>query len=247
MNNLLIDIGNSAIKIGTGNPGSSRIKLLNRSSYDKNNFETDFRRTFMDSKLNISPDKIGICALKDTDPKYLNFFFEKNFGKKPIFINRNLSLAFEINYSDGLGNDRICSAAGAVSLHKNRNNILIIDFGTAITYTMLSHRVLIGGMISPGIMTSLKSLVEKTTLPDVKLSFPKKLINNNTADNIRAGVLFQSLFSAERFITGSKKKYKNLYVIATGGYSKLMKSKTKLFDETDSNLVLKGINIIISG
>jgi pantothenate kinase type III len=59
-------------------------------------------------------------------------------------------------------------------------------------------------------------------------------------------VLFQSLFLVERFISETKRKYKDLYVIATGGFSKTIKSKTKLINWTDSNLVLKGINIIIS-
>lgn len=245
MNNLLIDIGNSDVKIGVGRPGISEIKFTGRFSYSKKDFNKDF--TFNFFNLNSAKDfgNIGISTLIDSNSNYLNKFFKNEFKLKPIFVNREINLPVRIDYSKGLGNDRICNAAAAVKIFR-RKNILIIDFGTATTYTMVSDKVISGGMISPGIRTSLVSLTAKTSLPEVKLNFPKSQFCKNTIDNIKAGVLYQSLYTAERIILESKKKYGDLLVVATGGYAKLISGRTKLINKVDQHLVLKGINYIIS-
>lgn len=183
--------------------------------------------------------------MNDDYTDFIEKYIHIKFKIEPIFISRKLKLPVSVKYSQSLGNDRICNAAAASVIY-NKKNTLIIDFGTATTFTLLSDKILTGGMILPGIKTSLLSLTGRTSLPEVNLTFPRSLINNNTIDNIRAGVLYQSLFSAERIIRETGKKYKGLFVIATGGYSKLISGKTGLINITDRYLALKGINIIIS-
>ena len=245
MINLLIDVGNSEIKTGIGSSINFRLEKVKRFPYEKKHFEKDIRLIF--SKLNpdIIPGRIGISLLKDADKNYLEFFFLRKYRIKPVFIRRDMKLPIRIKYSEGIGNDRICNAAAAAELYDYKN-IMVIDFGTATTFTLVSNNVLSGGIILPGIKTSLSSLTKKTSLPEVRLSFPKNLINSNTIDNIKAGVLYQSLYSAERIITEAARKYKGLYVIATGGFSKLISDKSKLINKTDRYLSLKGINTIIS-
>jgi len=246
MNNLLIDIGNSVIKVGEGGSDNPNAKLIKRFPYSKKSFKKDFVKNFKLNKMK-SFDKVGISLLKSKSHEkiFLSEYFIKSASKKPVFIHREMKMPIKIDYSKSLGNDRICNAAAAYKILK-KTNILIIDLGTATTYTLITNGTLIGGLISPGIKTSLDSLTDKTSLPSVRLSYPKKLINNNTLDNITAGVLYQSLFTVERIIMEVRKKYKNLYVIATGGNSQLVFKKTKLINVVDKNLVLKGINIIIS-
>lgn len=245
MNNLLIDIGNSDIKAASARAGGLQVKLLKRISYSKINFEKEF-----DSIINVlkfsGPEKIGISVLNNLNKKFLTGYFKKRFNVTPIFAGRDSQSKIKINYSESLGNDRICSAVAAQCIF-NKRNFLVIDFGTATTYTFVSDKTLLGGLISPGIKTSLNSLIENTKLPDVKLIFPKNLINNETTKNIQSGVLNQSLYSAERVIKEIAADYRNLFVIATGGYCGLIAGKTKLIDCVDRNLVLKGINFIISG
>ena len=242
--NLLIDIGNSQVKIATAVPDNESVKLLKRFPYSKSNFEHDFENSFPESKIK-SFNKAGISILQDGNEKYLTKFFKNHFDIKPVFINRKCELPFKISYSKELGNDRICNAAAAVSIFK-RKKLLIIDFGTATTYTLIINEILSGGLISPGIKTSLDSLIEKTSLPEVRLIFPKNLINKDTINNIRSGVLYQSLYSVERIITELRKKFNDLFVVATGGYSSLIYARTNLINIIDKNLVLKGINKIIS-
>ncbi len=195
--------------------------------------------------MNNNFDNAGISVLNDDYTDFIEKYIHIKFKIEPVFINRKLKLPVSVKYSKSLGNDRICNGAAASVIY-NKKNTLIIDFGTATTFTLMSDNILTGGMILPGIKTSLLSLTGMTSLPEVNLTFPRSLINNNTIDNIRAGVLYQSLFSAERIIRETGKKYKGLFVIATGGYSKLISGKTGLINITDRYLALKGINIIIS-
>lgn len=245
MYNLLIDIGNSNVKIARGNPGDFNIKLLKQFPYSKEDFMIDFKTKFKILKSIHSFSGAGISILEKENERFLSEYLGNIYGLQPVFINTTMNLPLKRRYSKGLGNDRICNAV-AGSVIYGKKNTLIVDFGTATTYTMVSNGALIGGMISPGIRTSLKALNENTALPEVNLTFPRKLINDNTLDNIRAGILYQSLFSLERTIQEVGKTFKDLFVIATGGYSSLLAERTSLVDTIDKNLVLKGINILIS-
>jgi len=245
MSNILIDFGNSDIKTAIGSPLNNRLKFIKRFSYEKKYFDKDIKLIFGNIYPGVIPEMIGISILKDADRNFLEKFFLRKYNLKPVFITRDMKLPISIRYSEGIGNDRICNAAAASELYDFKN-IMVIDFGTATTYTLISDNILTGGVILPGIKTSLNSLIKKTSLPEVNLNFPRNLINRNTSDNIKAGVLYQSLYSAERIITETAEKYKGLYVIATGGFSKLISDKTKLIDKTEMYLSLKGINIIIS-
>ncbi len=244
-NNLLIDIGNSDIKTGTGNSGTFSIRNIKRFPYSKSDFKKYFRNILNELFLKNSYDNTGISVLNENNTDFIEKYIYNKFKIRPVFINRKMKLPVSVKYSAGLGNDRICNAAAATVIYEKRNT-LIIDFGTATTFTLLSDKILTGGLILPGIKTSLLSLTERTNLPEVNLTFPESLINNNTIDNIKAGVLYQSLFSAERIIRETRKKYKGLFVIATGGYSKLISDKTGMINTTDRYLALKGINILIS-
>jgi len=244
MNNLLIDIGNSDIKAAASVSGTAEVKLLKRFSYSKNEFEKDLKKNFPDT-TGRTFNQIGISVLSNDNKKFLKEYFKTKYKITPRFVSDEIELPIRINYSKGLGNDRICNAVAAYLIY-GRKDMLVIDFGTATTYTLINGNILNGGLIAPGIKTSLSSLINNTSLPQVRLNFTKKLINTDTLNNIKAGVLFQSLFTVERIITELRKKHKGLYVISTGGYSKLISAKTKFINKTDSHLVLKGINLILS-
>jgi pantothenate kinase type III len=259
MINLLIDIGNSNIKTALG--FNSRILLFKRSGYSKKSFNRSFSNIINDFKHKYESLKskstfrknintinfTGISILDESLKDKITGFFEKSryFGNHDIvFISRDLKLPFGINYGAGLGNDRIANAAGAADISKRENN-LVIDFGTATTYTVITKKKLSGGMISPGIKSSLESMLNSTSLPVVTFKFPSRPVNNNTAGNIQAGIFFPALYTDERVITDLIKRYKDLFVIATGGHGKIFFERSGLIDKFDEKLSLKGIDYIL--
>lgn len=248
-NNLLIDIGNSHIKAAIGLQDAS-LKDIKKFEYDKKHQYEKLNHiisSFIKKSKNINEiTKVGISLLDLKIKPAIRNLIKTYFRSSLVFINKNIKLPIKINYSSTLGSDRICSAVAAFSKYKKRKKILIIDFGTATTINLLINGVFEGGMITPGVETSLHSLINKTTLPKVKFDSKVNLITNDTVNNIKSGIWFQNLFTVERIIQEIKKKHKNLFVIATGGLSHLIYHKTELINKIEKDLVLEGINYILN-
>ena len=239
--NLLIDIGNSGIKIAK----ASKNKILNikRFEYTGNDFVNiieNIPHFFPDNFL-----KVAVSSLNNKLKKKISEIIKRKFDLTPLFIDMKVNLPLKFKYSDTLGSDRICSAVAAFIKFNNKKNILVIDFGTATTFNLISNGNYLGGLISIGIQTSLKALAQNTTLPLVNFKNIPELINTNTESNIIAGAYYQNLFTAERVIREIRKKYKGLFVVATGGMSDLIMRKTGTIDIYEPNLVLDGLNLIL--
>ncbi len=238
--NLLLDFGNSNIKaaISTVN----RFKFIKNIPYQKNDFASIFSAFLNSQKTSISKAAISVSdtRLHSKAIKLLN-----KAGIKNVFsVNQVGSIPVKLKYGKSLGPDRICGAVASIFLNPDKKNILYVDFGTATTYNLIKNKSFIGGMIAPGIATSMNSLIKNTSLPKIKISIQKSLINKNTTSNIKAGVYFTALFTFEKVISELKIKNKDLYVIITGGLGKLIMQNTKSADSYDEHLVLKGIDII---
>lgn len=246
MQNLLLDIGNSDIKAASGTGGKNSVKLLKRFSYSKNHFESDLRDNLSElSRLNFI--SAGISIQDVTRKSNIKKIIRKIFNLTPVFIERKLisSLILKIDYAEGLGNDRICNAVAAKEIY-GRRNMLVIDFGTATTFTLLSDGILKGGLICPGLITSLQTLSMKTKLPVVNIKKPDKLFYKNTAGNINGGIYYHTFFAVKGIIREFRNEFRDLFVITTGGLSGMFFTGLAESVVNDKNLTLKGINIIIN-
>lgn len=245
MKNLLIDIGNSAIKSAIAEQGYMQIARVERKEYNKKSLLKEFDdhvRKYIDDKDIV---QAGISVLDKVLVFPLERIMKRHFGFSPTFIGPESKLPFDLLYEKTIGSDRLCSSTSAYFKTKS-DTILTIDFGTATTYTVIHKKELIGGMISPGIGTSYNALISKTALPESKLRFPKSPVSRKTLENIAGGVLFQSLYTTERYIEEISETYGETFVICTGGFSSMIMNKTDKIDKRDNTLVLEGINLIIS-
>jgi pantothenate kinase type III len=86
--------------------------------------------------------------------------------------------------------------------------------------------------------------MNKTTLPKVFLNAQAKLINNETEGAIVSGIVFQQVLFVQKAIEEYRKLFKDLYVVATGGGSEIIKQYKTGIDKFESNLVLEGLNHI---
>jgi len=246
MKRLLIDVGNTRIKGCIAN--ESRLGKIVSKYYSKidisrdfNNFLTQFKPKTELSKYITTFDTIDI-SLADRSLYSKVLYVCRDF--KTNIININTPLPIRIDYADTLGSDRICSAVGAYKKFTDRKNLLVIDFGTATTFNVISKGVFRGGMISTGIRTSADALMTKTTLPKVFLNAQAKLINNETKGAIISGIVFQQVLFVQKAIEGYRKLFKDIYVIATGGGSEIIKQYKTGIDKYEANLVIEGLNHI---
>ncbi len=238
MKNLVIDIGNSSIKYAVSING--KLGKSEFDDYDRNNFIKKIGRLL---SFSVQYNSIGISCSNTEHFAYIKNRFKKE--QNIFLINIDAKLPIKINYANTLGTDRICGALGAMKKYPEKKSFLIIDFGTATTYNLVADKVFKGGLITPGIKTALKSLIQNTSLPEPDLKFKKKFYYKETSDNISNGIILQSLFFTERIIAEYKKEFKDLFVIATGGNAGLVFPLTKSINKSEPDLNLEGLNYFL--
>lgn len=238
MKKLVIDIGNSRIKFAVIING--KLSKSQFEDYDKNNFVKKIGTLL---SFSVQYNSVGISCANTEHTSYIKNRFKKE--ENIFLISTDSKLPIKIDYAKTLGTDRISGALGAIKKYPKNKNLLVIDFGTATTYNLISNKIFKGGLITPGIQTALKSLIQNTSLPNPNLKFKKKLYYNNTLDNISSGVILQSLLFTERIISEYKKEFKNLFVIATGGNAGLIFPFTKSINKREQDLNLEGLNYFL--
>ena len=216
MNKLLIDIGNTAIKIAI----AARDELL-LVQHCENLTEEIIVPIIQQYQPKIailsSVRKAAHCEEMELLARYIkkNIFFTY---KTPIPI-RNLYATPET-----LGVDRLATAVGANTLFP-KQNCMIIDCGTAITIDFLSDNgQFLGGNISPGLRARFKALHHYTgRLPLGNINENAVSIGQNTQEAIEAGVLQGAVNEIEGYI----EQYPNNKAIITGGDTFYFATKIK--------------------
>jgi len=143
-----------------------------------------------------------------------------------------------------VGQDRLVNAFATKILYGAP--AVIIDFGTAVTFDVVSRRgEYLGGLILPGIEMSLESLHEKTALlPKVELKPASSIIGKDTVNSMRGGILFGLGAICDGLAARYRKTLgRDLKVIATGGNARLIKRYAKSIQVVDEDLTLKGLRL----
>ncbi|MEA3328170.1 MAG: type III pantothenate kinase [Candidatus Omnitrophota bacterium] len=144
-----------------------------------------------------------------------------------------------------VGSDRLVNARAGWHLYKCP--LIIVDFGTAITFDVVSKTGrYLGGIIAPGVELSLEALSKKAALlPRIKLSRPGTLVGKTTSQSMASGFIFGFSSLCDGIIYRIKKRYRlNFSVIATGGGAGIIAPFCKNIDRVNSGLTLQGLRII---
>lgn len=166
-----------------------------------------------------------------------------------LFIDEKVRLPIKNSYKtpETLGKDRLAAAVAANGMFP-KENVLVVDVGTAITYELVdSNANYLGGNISPGISMRFKALHKFTdSLPVVDRFGELPELGCDTETAIRAGVIHGVVYEIKSYITLLKEKYENLKIILTGGHTRYIESQLDIKVFVDINLVLKGLNRILN-
>jgi type III pantothenate kinase len=144
-----------------------------------------------------------------------------------------------------VGADRIANALAAFS--KYGGPVVVIDFGTAVTYDAISAEGdYLGGAIAPGVEISLDALVSHTAmLRRVEAVAPDSVIGRNTIASIQSGLIWGFVAQVEGMVErmiaelGGKAT-----VIATGGQAGMVAGLTHVIQAVDPLLTLEGLRLI---
>jgi type III pantothenate kinase len=145
-----------------------------------------------------------------------------------------------------VGADRLVNAVAAWT--RFRGPCIVVDFGTAITYDVVSaDGEYLGGIISPGIEISLEALARRAAkLSHVELGEPRALIGKTTADAVRSGIVYGFAGQVDGIVARLRDELGvDAPVIATGGLAHhLVPAFTSSIDEADDLLTLEGLRLI---
>ena len=235
------DIGNTETKIFLVSLKNKIIKKIIFSSKDLN--QKKLNKFFKDAKLDYKKiQKILFCSVV---PKSYDLF--KNYLSKKTKIKcyevKNLDLRslinINVNYKQ-VGSDRVTNA---ISLIDKKNNFIILDFGTATTFDILTKNTYQGGIIAPGIRLSLNTLSDKATLiPRINLKKIKNIIGKDTVSAVRSGFFWGYAGLIDNIINLIKKETrKSFKLIITGGFSKLFKNSIKTKVSHNKNITINGL------
>ncbi len=110
------------------------------------------------------------------------------FGEDTIMVGPDIypDLNIKIDHPHEIGADLIANAVAVMSRYKQ--NCVVVDFGTALTFTTVSKQgEILGVAILPGLVTAVKALFANTAqLPEVPLILPASAIGKNTTEAIQA-------------------------------------------------------------
>ena len=246
MNVIIGDIGNTITKISLVQLKNFKIKKIiyfnSQKIYSNNNLKLIFKKIIKKNKI------YKIFLFSSVVPKHELKI--KSFLKKKYHIilkeikDQKIKKIVKINIKNKnqVGSDRIANAVGVYKKYKTDS--IVLDFGTATTFDVVSKYGLYnGGVIAPGINLSIKSLSSSADqIPLFALKKQKKTIGKNTIEALRSGFYWGYLGLINNIILMIEKETKKKYkIIFTGGYADLFKTSIIRPFVIDRNITIKGI------
>lgn len=190
--------------------------------------------------------QIAVCSVVPQLDYSLRAACIKYFSIDPFFLQAGVKTGLNIRYNNpgDVGADRIANAIAATHLFPNKN-LIIIDFGTATTFCVVSaKKVYQGGAILPGMRLSVESLSANTAkLPTVEIVKCEQALGRSTAESIQSGIFFGAVGACRELIQRFKQNVfvgEETVVIATGGFAALFEQQS-IYDLHLPDLVLQGI------
>lgn len=251
-----IDVGNSHTVTGLFEGEELIGQWRLKSDRERTDDELAIRYHALFSMAGIDKEKIDGIILASVVPSLeaawitcCKTYFSANL-KKPLFVVSSETVSHIItiatDYPEEVGADRLVNAVAAWEQYKQ--NLIIIDFGTAITFDCVSAKCeYLGGTILPGIAISLDALSTRAAkLPRIDVSTPpESIIGRNTIQAMKSGILY----GYGALVDGLSEKIREdlcphgepLRVLATGGMAQLIAPYTKVIDEVNTMLTLRGL------
>jgi type III pantothenate kinase len=235
--NLVIDVGNTQIKIGVYDGHV----LVHRENFDVSNWEAAFEKLY--KEFHIEKGILSHVSRLDTD------VINELKGKLDVMLlDRNTKVPFENLYStpDTLGVDRIALAAASATKHPGEP-VLVIDAGTCITFDFVNkNNQYTGGSISPGIQMRYRAVNEFTA--NLPLLTPENEIpelGDSTDRAIHKGILGGVVNEIDGVIEEYTSKNETLTVVLTGGDANFLANNIKSGIFATPNFLLDGLNSIL--
>jgi len=248
---LAIDIGNTATSVGLFS-GKGTLRFLSELETDKKKTQDqcciDLLGVFQLCRAEIG--EVTGAVLSSVVPPMtgrMSAAVERLTGRKPLAVGPGLKTGLNIkaDVQNQLGSDIVASSVAAFT--KYPTPCIVVNLGTAVTFSYLSENAYEGCAITPGVGVALDALSERAAqLPHISLEGKVNALGRNTVDAMRAGVVCGYAGAIDRMIESMEQAAgaPAEVIVATGaGYHKLLRHCRHSI-RLDQNLLMDGLFLL---
>jgi type III pantothenate kinase len=242
---LLFDIGNTNTHLGLAN--ASRVVRqtdIPTASWFNGTARTRLAKFVGKTRI----EGAALCSVVPKATRHVHPVVKKFWGRACLELTPKTLRGVGIDYPkpNTIGPDRLANAVAA--RHHFGAPVVVVDFGTAVTFDVVDARGnYIGGIIAPGLAAMTDYLHEKTALlPRIRIHEFKRAIGKSTEEAMLVGAVhgYRGLIHGLLAELKRELKSRRLPVVATGGYAKLIAAKLPEIWRVEPNLTLEGLRIV---
>ena len=247
----VIDVGNTNMTLGVYEGEELKATFRMMTKTPRTSDEYGVMLTTLLTTKGITTDMIEGCIVASVVPDVMHSLTGGSLryvGVKPLIVGPGVKTGIRIVTENprAIGADRIVDAVAAYE--KYGGPVLVIDFGTATTYDLVTEEGnFAAGITAPGIRISSEALWSQAAkLPKIEIQKPKSILAQETITSMQAGLVYGQIGQTEYIIRKVKEEsgLADLKVVATGGLGRLISDETETIDVYDSALTLDGLRII---
>lgn len=248
---LVVDIGNTETVIGLYDEEKLRThwRLSSQPRRTSDECWVLLKMWFETQGFSLSDVKdFIICSVVPSLTAVFVEVSQKHLGIESLVVTAEMDTGLRILYDTprAVGADRICNAMAGYALHGGP--LIIVDFGTATTFDVISERgEYLGGVIALGLMSASQELHRLAAkLPKVDLHFPPFVVGKTTEMSMQSGIMWGTVALVDGMIEkiSREMEWENVHVVATGGVAPLVVERSEKIQVIEPFLTLEGMRLI---
>ena len=248
---LVIDVGNTNLTIGVYDKDVLQATFRMMTKTPRTSDEYGVMLSTLLTNKGILTQEIEGCIVASVVPDVMHSLtggILRYVGVKPLIVGPGVKTGIKIITENprAIGADRIVDAVAAYE--KYGGPVLVIDFGTATTYDLVTKEGhFAAGITAPGIRISSEALWSQAAkLPKIEIEKPKSILAQETITSMQAGLVYGQIGQTEYIIRKVREEsgLDDMKVVATGGLGRLISEETDTIDVYDSVLTLDGLRMI---
>src|SRR4051812_21781003 len=241
---LLLDIGNTNTHVGLAN--SSRI-VRHANLPTAELLHGKGARAIALLVAGRPVDGAAIASVVPRATRPAQALVRDRWGVQPFVLTARTVTRIGVDYPrpETIGADRLANAVAARELFGAP--CVVVDFGTAVTFDVVDRAGnYIGGIIAPGLAAMTGYLHERTALlPRIRIRELSNVVGKSTEEAMLSGAVhgYRGLIRELIHKLKQELRARNLPIVATGGYAKLMAAKLPEITAVDPLLTLEGLRL----
>ena len=250
---LYFDIGNTNTKIGIGEEDGPIASYVLPSGVRQTADEFGLRLLQILGHLSVPRNAVGAALASSVVPEVSDIIrraCKRFLGLGLLLVPEDLPLPLENRYARPyeVGADRLVGAYGARRLFPDAPSIISVDYGTATTFDCVEGAAYLGGLICPGVLSSVSALASATAkLPRISLEVAdaRPVPGRSTAVSLNHGFVFGFAAMTEGLSARLAESMAGpVSIVGTGGFAAAIAEVTPCFHAVRPDLLLEGLQAL---